>query len=79
LPSALTAYRAPKLSTSSSRDFHSDSPKSVLFAFGAFLLISLSPAHALINVDGSRNQLFVFGSVTFGYDSNIFFGCDGSR
>jgi hypothetical protein len=45
--------------------------KIVLFAFGA-LLISQTPAHALINVDGSRNQLFVFGSVTFGYDSNIF-------
>lgn len=36
------------------------------------LLLGLSPARALINVDGSRNQLFVFGSVTFGYDSNIF-------
>jgi hypothetical protein len=32
----------------------------------------LSPARALINLDGQRNQLFVFGSVTFGYDSNIF-------
>jgi hypothetical protein len=38
----------------------------VVFALG------LSPARALINIDGQRNQLFVFGSVTFGYDSNIF-------
>ena len=36
------------------------------------LALGLSPARALINLDGSRNQLFVFGSVTFGYDSNIF-------
>jgi hypothetical protein len=35
-------------------------------------MMGLSPARALINLDGSRNQLFVFGSVAFGYDSNIF-------
>ncbi len=35
-------------------------------------LLGLSPAHALINLDGQRNQLFVFGNVTFGWDSNIF-------
>lgn len=36
------------------------------------LALALPSARALINLDGSRNQLFVFGSVTFGYDSNIF-------
>jgi hypothetical protein len=36
------------------------------------LLLSLVPARALLNVDGSRNQIFVFGHATFGYDSNIF-------
>ncbi len=36
------------------------------------LLLSLVPARALLNVDGSRNQIFVFGNATFGYDSNIF-------
>ena len=30
-------------------------------------------AGALLNIDGSRNQVFVFGSVTFGYDSNVFY------
>lgn len=38
----------------------------VVFALG------LPPARALINLDGSRNQLFVFGSVTLAYDSNVF-------
>lgn len=30
------------------------------------------PARALLNIDGSRNQVFVFGGVSFGYSSNIF-------
>lgn len=34
--------------------------------------MALSPAQALINLDGQRNQLFVFGSVQFAYSSNIF-------
>lgn len=37
---------------------------------GLFLLPP--PAGALLNIDGSRNQVFVFGGVTFGWDSNIF-------
>jgi len=41
------------------------------------LALGLSPARALINLDGSRNQLFVFGSVTLGYDSNIFSDSSG--
>jgi len=41
------------------------------------LALGLIPARALINLDGSRNQLFVFGSVTLGYDSNIFSDSSG--
>jgi hypothetical protein len=41
------------------------------------LALGLTPARALLNLDGSRNQLFVFGSVTFGYDSNIFSDSSG--
>ena len=29
-------------------------------------------AHALLNLDGTRNQIFAFGSVSFGYSTNIF-------
>lgn len=47
------------------------SAKTSLPLLGA-LLLSLIPARALLNVDGSRNQIFVFGNATFGYDSNIF-------
>ena len=35
-------------------------------------LAALPSAQALLNIDGTRNQLFVFGGVTFGYNSNIF-------
>lgn len=38
----------------------------------ATLLLGLTPARALINLDGQRNQLFVFGSVAVGWDSNIY-------
>lgn len=34
-------------------------------------------AGALLNIDGSRNQIFVFGGVSFGYSSNIFAEADG--
>lgn len=40
-----------------------------------FLLIALlaaAPAPALLNIDGTRNQVFVFGGVTFAHSSNIF-------
>ncbi len=40
-------------------------------------LLGLPPARALINLDGSRNQLFVFGSVTVGWNSNIFSDATG--
>lgn len=35
-------------------------------------LLTAAPARALINIDGTRNQVFVFGGVTVGYNSNIF-------
>jgi len=34
--------------------------------------LALPSGRALLNIDGSRNQVFVFGGVTFGYSSNIF-------
>ncbi|SDS52512.1 outer membrane beta-barrel protein [Opitutus sp. GAS368] len=43
----------------------------------AALLLGLPAAHALINLDGTRNQLFVFGSVTLAYDSNVFSDSSG--
>jgi hypothetical protein len=36
------------------------------------LLCSPQSVFALLNIDGTRNQVFVFGNVTFAYDSNIF-------
>lgn len=44
----------------------------ILFLGIAACVWGLTPARALINLDGTRNQVFFFGSVTFGYDSNIF-------
>lgn len=47
------------------------------------LLLSLAlalgqpTARALLNIDGSRNQVFVFGSVNFAYSSNIFSDSSG--
>ncbi len=44
-----------------------------LCLIGVFTLgLALPRAPALLNIDGSRNQLFVFGSVAFGYNSNVF-------
>ena len=37
-----------------------------------YLLATPPPAVALLNIDGTRNQVFVFGAVDFNYDSNIF-------
>lgn len=34
--------------------------------------VPVSRALALLNIDGTRNQVFVFGSISFGYSSNIF-------
>jgi hypothetical protein len=35
-------------------------------------MLALPTTHALLNLDGTRNQFFVFGSLAAGYDSNIF-------
>ncbi len=46
-----------------------------LFLGGIFALALLLPQRsvfALLNIDGTRNQVFVFGNFTVGYDSNIF-------
>lgn len=41
-------------------------------------LLALTPfARALVNFDGTRNQLYVFGGLTFGYDSNIYAEAEG--
>ena len=42
----------------------------------AFLAIAPA-AQALMNFDGTRNQLFVFGGLTLAYDSNIYAEADG--
>lgn len=38
----------------------------------ATLLVTVPSGRALLNLDGSRNQLFVFGGVTYSYSSNMF-------
>ena len=43
---------------------------------GLALLTPPPHALALLNIDGTRNQVFVFGSATFGYDSNLFAQAD---
>jgi len=43
----------------------------------AALLLLPPQAGALLNIDGSRNQIFVFGGVSFGYSSNIFAEANG--
>jgi hypothetical protein len=40
-------------------------------------LAVIPSAQALLNIDGSRNQLFVFGGVTFAYSDNIFAQANG--
>ncbi len=42
------------------------------------LLLFPAPAGALLNIDGTRNQVFVFGNVAFGYNTNIFAEANGS-
>jgi hypothetical protein len=39
---------------------------------GLALFVPPPQALALLNIDGTRNQIFVFGTATFSYDSNIF-------
>lgn len=44
----------------------------VLAALLALWLASQQEASALLNIDGTRNQVFVFGEVHLAYDSNVF-------
>lgn len=46
--------------------------KQVLALALAALLLAPPSAFALLNIDGTRNQVFVFGNATFAYDSNVF-------
>jgi hypothetical protein len=41
------------------------------------LLAAAAPADALLNIDGTKNQVFVFGGVTLAHSSNIFSERDG--
>ena len=43
-----------------------------LAALFAGLVAATPTARALLNIDGTRNQLFVFGGATLGYNSNVF-------
>lgn len=41
------------------------------------LLFPQQSVFALLNIDGTRNQVFVFGSASLAYDSNVFARADG--
>src|SRR3954466_2921756 len=41
------------------------------------VLATAPTVRALMNFDGTRNQLFVFGGLTLGYDSNIYAEAEG--
>ncbi len=41
------------------------------------LLAAVTPARALLNIDGTRNQLFVFGGITYTHTSNLFAEASG--
>ena len=42
------------------------------------MLLPLQTSQALLNIDGTRNQVFVFGHVALGFSSNIFASAGGS-
>ncbi|HWA28460.1 MAG TPA: outer membrane beta-barrel protein [Lacunisphaera sp.] len=46
-------------------------PTRVILA-ASLLLAGVTPAGALLNLDGTRNQIFVFGGLTYAYSSNMF-------
>ena len=52
-------------------------PSRLVSTISLGLLLGLVPSHALLNVDGSRNQFFTFGSVTYAYNSNLFAEASG--
>lgn len=43
-----------------------------LFLIAGLIAFPLHQARALLNFEGNRDQIFVFGNVSFGYNSNIF-------
>lgn len=47
-------------------------PQALLGLIVLALLIPQQSVFALLNIDGTRNQVFVFGSATISYDSNVF-------
>jgi hypothetical protein len=47
-------------------------PKQLLRLSILALLLAQQSVFALLNIDGTRNQVFVFGSLGIAYDSNIF-------
>ena len=47
-----------------------------IFLLASLLLAGVTPAGALLNLDGTRNQIFVFGGVTYAYSSNMFAEAD---
>lgn len=50
----------------------SRSTPSRFLLLASLLLAGVTPAGALLNLDGTRNQIFVFGGLTYGYTSNLF-------
>lgn len=43
-----------------------------IFLLVIIFLAGIPPAGALLNLDGTRNQVFVFGGLSYTYDSNLF-------
>lgn len=57
----------------------SRSARQSLLALAALALLGApARAPALLNIDGTRNQIFVFGRVSFSHDSNLFSQTTGS-
>ncbi len=52
-------------------------PKKFLCIAALALLLGQQGALALLSIDGTHNQLFVFGSIALGYDSNLFSDSSG--
>src|SRR6476659_2317674 len=48
------------------------SPSGRFFFVALLLSLPFHRASALLNFDGTRNQVFVFGNVSVGYNSNLF-------
>ena len=50
-------------------------PRLILLA--SLLATGVPPAGALLNLDGTRNQIYVFGGVSYAYSNNLFAEPDG--